>query len=811
MKLNSLKIAWRSLKKHPFFTFLNMLGLSIGMAGALLICLYISDELSFDRMFVDSDRIYRVNADIKFGGQAQEFATTPAPMASTLKKDYPQVNDATRFRTWGSMLLRKSNSTENLKEEQSTFADANFMEFFGINLLEGDVKTALRDPQTVVISKTAAEKYFGKTSALGQSILINNEETFKITGVIDDLPKNSFLRNYSVFMAMEGFKDAKDYANWGSNNFNTFIKVNEGITAADLNAPLNQLFEKYIVPFAQAIMPGVTRKSFEAEGNYIKYHLTALNDLHLSSNRVAEISTNSDKQTVYIFSFIALFLIVLASVNFMNLSTAQSLKRAKEVGIRKTLGSDKFGLIVQFLTESGLLTFLSLGLALIFALLAMPFFNQLSGKDISIPFLNPIFWLTLFVSTIFLGLLSGSYPAFFLSRFVPIKVLKSAGVNSIGSSRIRNSLVVFQFSISVFLMMSTFVVYQQLQYIQNKDLGYSKEQLLVIDDVYAAGNQVESFKQEILNLPNVSSATLSSFLPTPSNRSDNGYKLEGSSEQDKTVQMQTWSVDHDYGKTLDLEIIAGRDFDKQFMTDSSGIVLNETAVGILGFTPQEAIGKRLSNALDDEKGEFFTIIGVAKNFHYTSFKDEIGAWSMHLGKTANKLTIKLQPGDFKQTLESVKLAWTKVAPGQPFNHYFLDDSFNSTYDTEQRLGKLFITFTILSIIIACLGLFGLAAFNAEKRVKEIGVRKVMGASVSQITIRLSADFLKLVGIAILFSLPIGWYAMNKWLEDFTYRINIAWWVYVSAAGIAILIAVLTVSYQSIKAAIVNPVESLRGE
>jgi putative ABC transport system permease protein len=526
---------------------------------------------------------------------------------------------------------------------------------------------------------------------------------------------------------------------------------------------------------------------------------------------VAEISTNSDKQTVYIFSFIALFLIVLASVNFMNLSTAQSLKRAKEVGIRKTLGSDKFGLIVQFLTESGLLTFLSLGLALIFALLAMPFFNQLSGKDISIPFLNPIFWLILFVSTIFLGLLSGSYPAFFLSRFVPIKVLKSAGVNSIGSSRIRNSLVVFQFSISVFLMMSTFVVYQQLQYIQNKDLGYNKEQLLVIDDVYAAGNQVESFKQEILNLPNVSSATLSSFLPTPSNRSDNGYKLEGSSEQDKTVQMQTWSVDHDYGKTLDLEIIAGRDFDKQFMTDSSGIVLNETAVGILGFTPQEAIGKRLSNALDDEKGEFFTIIGVAKNFHYTSFKDEIGAWSMHLGKTANKLTIKLQPGDFKQTLESVKLAWTKVAPGQPFNHYFLDDSFNSTYDTEQRLGKLFITFTILSIIIACLGLFGLAAFNAEKRVKEIGVRKVMGASVSQITIRLSADFLKLVGIAILFSLPIGWYAMNKWLEDFTYRINIAWWVYVSAAGIAILIAVLTVSYQSIKAAIVNPVESLRGE
>lgn len=811
MKSNSLKIAWRSLKKQPFFTFLNTFGLSIGMAGALLIGLYIYDELSFDRMFADSERIYRVNADIKFGGQAQEFSTTPAPMASTLKKDYAPIEDATRFRTWGSMLIRKSNSIDNLKEEHSTFADANFVEMFGLKLLEGDAKTALKNPNTVILSKTVAEKHFGKSSALGQSILINNDETFKVTGVIEDLPKNSFLRDYSVFMAMEGYEDSKAMQNWGSNNFNTFIKVKPNTKPADLNAPLYQLIDKYLIPFAQGLMPGVTRKSFEAEGNYIKYSLVALNDLHLSSNRVAEMNPNIDKQTIYIFSFIAIFLIVLASVNFMNLSTAQSMKRAKEVGIRKTLGSDKFGLIKQFLTESGVVTFLSLGLALIFALIAMPFFNQLSGKSISLPFLNPFFWILLIIFTVFLALLSGSYPAFFLSRFVPIKVLKSSGENSLGGGKIRNSLVVFQFAISVFLMVSTFVVYQQLQYIQNKDLGYNKEQLLVVDDVYAAGNQVESFKQEIEKLPNVSSATLSSYLPTPSNRSDNGYQLEGSENQDKMVQMQAWTVDHDYGKTLNLEMIAGRDFDRKFSTDSTGIILNESAVAILGFTPKEALGKRLSQLMDKDERIYYTVIGVAKNFHFSSFKDKIGAWSMYLGKRANKLTIKIQPGDFKQTLDGVKQAWAKVAPGQPFNQYFLDDSFNSTYDTEQRLGKLFITFTILSIIIACLGLFGLAAYNAEKRVKEIGIRKVMGASVGQITFRLSSDFLKLVGISILLSLPLGWFAMNKWLEDFTYRINIAWWVYVSAASIAILIAILTVSYQSIKAALVNPVKSLRGE
>ncbi len=810
MLKNNLKIAWRSLKKQPFFTFLNTFGLAVGMAGALLISLYIVDEFSNNKSFADAERIHRVNVDIKFGGQAQEFAVVVPPLAAAVKKDFDQIEDATRFRTWGSMLVRRPETLQNQKEEQSAFADANFLEFFGLNLSEGDAKTALEQPNTVVLTETTARKHFGSSSALGQSITINNEETYQVTGVIPDLPKNSFLRNYSVFMSMAGYEEAKSQE-WGSNNFNTYIKLIPSANAADLQQPLQLLFEKYMVPYAEKFMPNLNREKFEADGNYIRYSTVSLLDLHLSGNRVAEMNTNGTKQTVYILSFIALFLVVLAVVNFMNLSTAQSLKRAKEVGIRKTLGSNKSGLIRQFLTESGVVSFLSLLIAILLALVLTPYFNQLSGKEIEIPFLSPMFWLIILVSTAILGMVSGSYPSFFLSRFVPVKVLKGDGESSTGGGEVRNALVVFQFAISIFLIISTLVVFQQLKFIQNKDLGYSKDQILIIDDVYAAGEQVETFKNEVLSLNGVKSATLSSYLPTPSNRSDNGYSLLGNGDNDKTVQMQAWRVDHDYVETLDFEMLAGRDFDKSFSTDSTGIIINETALAILGLQPEEAIGRKLGDSPGGEPENVYTIIGVVKNFHFESFKDEIGALSFYLGEYANKLVVKLEAGDFSNTIGAIEEKWGTVAAGQPFNHYFMDDSFNNTYETEQRLGKIFMTFTFISLLIACLGLFGLAAFNAQKRTKEIGVRKVMGASVSQIVYRLTFDFLKLVGLAILISIPLGWYAMNKWLQDFSYRIEISWWVLVLAGVSAVCIAILTVGYQSIKAAVVNPVKSLRSE
>lgn len=807
---NHIKIAWRSLKNQPFFTFLNTFGLAIGMAGGLLIALYIYDELSYDKMFADADRIYRVNADIKFGGEAQKFAEVSAPMASAMKRDFSQVEAVTRFRNLGSMLLRKSDTKKNTKELQAAYADSTFFSMFGIDLLFGDAKTALREPNTLVLTKTAAEKHFGLKNAIGQNLLLNNTDTYTVTGVIDDLPKNSFLRNHSVFMAMAGYEDAQQ-GEWGNHNYFTFIKLIPSADIADFQAPLQSMLGTYLIPFVQNMYPGITQESFEASGNYVRYYTIALADIRLYSNADQELSPNSSVQNVYILSFIGLFLILLASVNFMNLSTAHSLKRAKEVGVRKTLGSNKSDLVRQFLTESGLISFISLLLAIVIAVIAIPYFNDLSGKAISIPFTNLFFWLILLSSTVLLGLFSGSYPAFFMSKFMPVKVLKGAGTSSTGGGNIRNSLVVFQFAISVFLIVSTLVVFQQLKFIQSKDLGFAKDQVLIVDDVYVAGNQLQSFKEEVRQLAQIKSASLSSFLPTPSARSNSSFFREGAEEQEDALNMQIWGVDHDYVSTLNMEIIAGRDFDKQFSTDSTAIVLNESAVAILGVAPKDALGMRLSRDLGDENPVFSTVIGVVKNFHFESLREDIGALSLYLGDFSSAMAIKLNAGDLSSTIKSIEAAWNSVAPGQPFSYYFLDESFNATYEAEQRLGQIFITFTILSILIACLGLFGLAAFNAEKRTKEIGVRKVLGASVGQITYRLTIDFLKLVGIAILVSVPVGWYVMNKWLEDFSYRIEIGWGVFVLAAFLAIVISILTVSYQSIKAAIMNPVKSLRTE
>ncbi|MGK0251740.1 MAG: putative ABC transport system permease protein, partial [Gammaproteobacteria bacterium] len=574
---------------------------------------------------------------------------------------------------------------------------------------------------------------------------------------------------------------------------------------------LQGMFDKYMMPWAQTVFPGITKESFEASGNYVRYHIMPLTDIHLYSKRQPEMSANSSIQNVYILSFIGVFLIFLACVNFMNLSTAHSLKRAKEVGIRKTLGSNKTELISQFLTESGLISFVSMVLAIIITLIALPFFNDLSGKSISMPFENPIFWLIILSTTLLLGLFSGSYPAFFMSRFMPIDTLKGNRHNNAGGGNIRSTLVVFQFAVSVFLIVGTLVVFQQLEFIQNKELGFNKEQVLLINDTYGAGSQVDAFKEEVLKLSPVQSATLSGFLPTPSNRSNSSYFKEGAMQQEKAIQMQTWDVDHDYIRTLSLELVAGRNFNKQSVADSTAIIINEATLSVLGLKTEEALGTRISRSIDLEDAAFYTIIGVVKDFHYESLRKKIGALGLFLNKSSGTMAIKLKSDDFSSVIASIEDIWKKQAPGQPFNYRFMDDAFNTTYNAEHRLGSIFIIFTILSIFIACLGLFGLASFNAQKRIKEIGVRKVLGASVSQITFGLTTDFLKLVAIATAIALPLGWYFMNIWLEDFSYRIQISWKILAFSAFLVIGIAILTVSYQSIKAAIANPVKSLRTE
>ena len=489
MLKNHIKIAWRSLKKQPFFTFLNTFGLAIGIAGGLLISLYIYDELSYDGMFADADRIHRVHADIKFGGEDRKFAVTPAPMAESVQNDFSEVELAMRFRTRGSMLIKRADTEVNIKELQSTFVDSTFFKMFGLNLLSGDVNTALKLPNTVVLTKTAAEKHFSSIDdALGKALVLNNTETYTVSGVLPDFPKNSFLRDHSVFLAMAGYEDSR-IVNWGSNNYQTYIKLIPTANIETIQEPLRNFLGKYVIPGVQQFMPGITEEQFKAAGNHLIYSTMPLKDIHLKSDRVAEISANNNIQSIYILSFIAIFLIVLACVNFMNLSTAHSLKRAKEVGIRKTLGSKKGELIRQFLIESGMVSFGSLFLAIGLAIALLPLFNDLADKEIALPYTNVFFWLILLVAGFVLGLFSGSYPAFFMSKFIPVKVLKGTSSNSLGGGKVRNGLVVFQFAISVFLIVGTLVVYQQLKFIQNKDLGFSKDQVLIVNDVIYDGEQ----------------------------------------------------------------------------------------------------------------------------------------------------------------------------------------------------------------------------------------------------------------------------------------------------------------------------------
>ncbi len=806
---NYLKIAFRNFKKQPFFTFLNIFGLAVGTAGALLITLYIYDELNYDKMFTGVDTLYRIDVDINYGVNKNALATVAAPMAAVVKNDYPQVESITRLRGWGSMLVRKAGTEKNIKSPDNIFADPSFFNMFGINLLEGNATTALNEPNTLVLTKSAAKIYFGDARALGKSLILDNKDIYTVTGVIEDFPKNSFLRDYSILMSMPSLKDAQSN-NWSGNNYSTFVRILPKTNIAKFETQLQVIFENHVIPFVRKnFSSNMTLEKFKNDGNEFKYSVIPLKNIHLHSDRTAELSANNSIENVYMLFFIGLFLIVLACINFTNLSTAQSLKKAKEVGVRKTLGSNKRDLIKQFLTESIVIVFISLIFALIIAIMALPNFSSLSGKEIEIPFSNPFFWLVLGIAVLILGLISGSYPALVMTRFLPAKVLKGSGQTVVGGSKVRNGLVVFQFAISAFLMISTLVVYQQMHYIKSKDLGYTKEQVLIIEDVYAAGEKVPQLKQEIKKLSSVQNATISSFLPTPSNRNDNSFTLEGDSSGDNSVQIQKWDIDHDYLSTLNIELIKGRNFNPLFSTDSTAIIVNETTASKFGLTPAAVIGKKIK---DDSDNIAYSIIGVVKDFHISSLRNNISPVGLRLSRrTSSNLIVKLAPHNFSKTIDQIKGIWDKTVNKQPFGYYFMDDSFNNVYNTEQRLGKIFLTFTILSMLIACLGLFGLAAFNVEKRVKEIGVRKILGATIGQLAYTLSVDFIKLVIIAILIALPLGWFVMNRWLEDFSYHIQISWWVFITVAMLAIFISLLTVSYQAIKAAIANPVKSLRTE
>ena len=808
MLQNYLKIALRNLRKQVGFAFINIVGLATGLACCLLITLYVVDELSYDRYHEKADRIYRINSDIKFGGNDMHMAVSPDPIGPTLVQDYPQVENFVRLHDRGTWLVKQQGSTTNLREQPVFFADSTLFDVFTCPLVTGDPKHALTEPNSVVISESAAQRHFGNQPALGKTLVFDNNRTFKVTGIMRDMPQNGHFRT-DFFLSMRN--DDYQWGNWLSNNHHTYILLKPGVDANTFAANFDKVIEKYVGPQAHQAL-NISMNEFRKAGNSIRYWLTPLTDIHLHSKQTIELAPNSDIQYIYIFSAVALFILLIACINFMNLATARSANRAKEVGVRKVLGSERQQLIGQFITESVLMAVLGMVLALFIVALTLPLFNTLAAKNMSMGNLLSSRLLPLLILLpLTVGLLAGSYPAFFLSSFRPISVLKGKLNVGLKSVSLRSGLVVFQFAMSVLLIIGTIVVYRQINYIQTKNLGFDRDQVVTIQDVYALSNQAQAFKDEVLRLPGVQKGTLTGFLPTPSNRSDSPLFPEGKFDQKNAVSSQIWPVDHDYISTLGMKILQGRDFSREFGSDSSGIILNETAVKIFGF--DKPIGKRVSlmTTIQPNKFKVFTVIGVVKNFHFESLRRNIGALALTLDPQPSATSFRISGTNVPVLMKQIEAKWHQFAPGQPFVYAFMEESFDSMYRAEQRIGTITITFAVLAILIACLGLFGLAAFMAEQRTKEIGVRKVLGASIPSIISLLSKDFLKLVFIAILIASPIAWYAMRQWLQDFEYKIEIEWWMFALAGLMAVGIALLTVSFQSIKAALMNPVRSLRSE
>ena len=805
---NYLKIAIRNLRKQRGFTFINIFGLATGLACCLLITLYVVDELSYDRYNEKADRIYRINTDIRFGGNDMHMATSPDPMGPTLLKDYPQVENFVRLHGRGTFLVKETGQTNNLRENDIIYADSTLFDVFTLPLLVGNPKRALVEPNTVVISESAAKRHFGNQNPMGKTLLFDNAFSYRVTGVMRDMPTNShFHTDFFVCMRSDNY----EWGRWLSNNHQTYILLKEGVDAQRFSHNFETIIQKYVGPQAQEFV-GTTIDQLRKSGNRIDYSLIPMTDIHLHSKQNIELAPNSDIQYVYTFSAVAIFILLIACINFMNLSTARSANRAKEVGVRKVLGSVQRQLIGQFMTESVLMAILSMVLALVIVALTLPFFNDISSKQLTIDHLFiPQFLPVLLALPLGVGLLAGSYPAFFLSSFRPISVLKGKINLGLKSAGLRSGLVVFQFMMSVILIVGTMVVYRQINFIQTTKVGFNRNQVLTINEAYALGKQTQAFKDEVRKLPGVTNGSVSGYLPVPSNRSDSPLFPEGQVDQNKAVSTQQWGVDYDYIPTLGMELKEGRNFSREFGADSTGIILNETAVKVFGF--KDPIGKRIMRMLDNEGKNFktYTVIGVVKNFHFESLRHTIGAVAMMMEPNQGAISFRLSSQDMPTMVKQIEAKWKQMAPGIPFTYSFLDDSFDAMYRAEQRVGQIVLTFSVLAILIACLGLFGLAAFMAEQRTKEIGVRKVLGATTASIVGLLSKDFLRLVLIAILIATPIAWYGMNAWLKDFAYKIDVPWWVFVLAGSVAVFIAFVTVSFQSIKAALMNPVKSLRSE
>jgi putative ABC transport system permease protein len=805
MLKNYLLITLRNLQKYKGYSFINIFGLAAAVAVCLLILLYVQNELSYDKFNKNYDRIYRVHIDGMFNNKEMLSAQSCAPLAKTLKDEIPEVENSTIIRSYGYPVFRYKDKV--FSEEKVLFTDENFFKIFDIEIVEGSRKNLLNNPYEIIITQSTAKKYFGNENPIGRSINSDKRFDYKIIAVIKDAPANSHIK-YDFLGSINTYKDFENFV-WVNNDYYTYILLKNGSNPALVQKKIDKVVSKYSIPLIEQILQAPWSELID-KGLRYGYTMQPLTDIHLKSNLENEFEPNNDIIYIYIFSIIAIGILIIACFNYMNLSTARYSGRAKEVGIRKTIGADFKDLVIQFLSESIILATLSVFLSIFIAYLVLPIFNDISGKQLQFEILaNFSIVPILLLLIIFIGLVAGLYPAIFLASFSPIKVLGGTMREYIKGKKLRGILVVLQFSITTILIICTIFIYNQLNLLQNKKLGYQKEQILIINKCDDIGAYIQAFKADLKKVPGVINLTNTS-VRFGEQTGNTVYEtiIDG---KKSTVLASAISADYDFIKTFNIKMIAGRFYDQYRETDlSEALVLNETAARELGY--KKPVGNRIYQTASDGKG--FEVIGIISNFNFESLKLNIKPLVIRLynpNQFGRIIAVKLKGNNINKTVEEIRKIWSNYAGGQYFEYEFFDDYYNNLYISEERTGKLFASFSIIGIIIGCLGLIGLASFTAEKRNKEIGIRKALGASINSIFLLLSKEFIKYVLIANVIAIPVSYFLMSKWLENFAYKINLDIYVFIGSSIVSILIALLSVSYTSVKAASINPVLLLKYE
>lgn len=809
MFTNYLKTALRNIFRHKTYVIINILGLAVGFACSLLIFLFVIHELSFDKFNDKYDRIYRLYLVGKFGESEFKGAWTAAPTARAFVEEFPEVETAVRMERWDEALIRIGD--RKYVENKIALADSGFFNIFSLRLLEGDPRTALSQPNAVVLTKRQSEKYFGQAEAIGRHLRIGNDTTlYSITGVMENVPENSHLEFDILISFLTNPRANDDF--WLSNSFATYILLKENASVETVESKLPQMVEKYVGPQVQKAL-GMDLQAFTATGNEYGIFMQPMSDIHLNPDIDSDFKQSNDRKYIYIFSAVAFLILLVAGINYMNLSTARSTKRSREVGMRKVVGSTKGLLIWQFILESVIITLISLLIAILLVELLLPFFNNMLQVNLRVGYFTRWYVIPgLVLLTIIIGFFSGSYPALFLSSFMPVKVLYRKSRHGVSNVWVRSMLVVFQFTISIFLIISSFVIYRQINYMVNKDLGFDKEQLLVIRRADGIRKQIIPFKEEIKKIPGVINCTNSTAVPGYANN-NNGFQIEGRSNEETYLMHVNW-VDYDYLSTYRISLSEGRTFDRGFGSDSTGIIINQEAVR--RFNLEDPFTTRfIQPGYTATDKTYLDVLGVCNDFHFQSLRQKIEPHVFVL-KPANwdwagYLTIRLNRDNIAQTVGQIEKRWRSFTSDEPFQYFFLDQEFETFYKEERRTAKVAVAFSILAIFIASLGLFGLTSFATEQRAREISLRKVMGSSVTGIVTLFSKEFSLLILLATLPAWAIAYLAMNKWLQHFEYHIAPNAWDFLLSMVIVLVTAFLTVSYRTYKAAQVNPAEMLKYE